>query len=226
VEFFKDEPVRRCKSCGHRFVNPKMDFGCAAYCKFADQCLGDMPPELLAKRKDLLKDRVAVEMKRYFKTDFKRIGHATRVARFAERIAAEEGGDLAVVLCAAYLHDIGIKEAERKHNSTASRHQEEEGPPVAREMLERLGAEEELVEEVCDIVAHHHHPRAEETVNFKSVYDADQIVNMDEKQGDAPTDSEKLAAWIDRALLTVGGRNLAKGILLRGEAPENLKTAV
>lgn len=215
VEFFKDEPVRRCKNCGHRFVNPKMDFGCAAYCRFAEQCLGDMPPELIAKRKDLLKDRVAVETKRYFKSDFKRIGHATKVARYAERIARDEGADLAVVLCAAYLHDIGIKEAERKHKSTAARYQEEEGPPVAREILERLGAEEDLVEEVCDIVAHHHHPRPDETVNFKSLYDADLIVNMEEKQPDSPTDPERLAAWVDRALLTQAGRQLAGKILLR-----------
>ena len=44
----------------------------------------DLPPELLAQKEDLLKDRVAIEMKRYFKSDFKRIGHATRVARYAE----------------------------------------------------------------------------------------------------------------------------------------------
>ena len=226
VEFFKDEPVRKCRKCGHRFVNPKMDFGCAAYCKFAEQCLGDMPPELLAKRKDLLKDRVAVEMKRHFKTDFKRIGHATKVARYAERIANGEGGDLAVVLCAAYLHDIGIKEAERKHNSTAARYQEEEGPPVAREMLVRLGADQELVEEVCDIVAHHHHPRNEETANFKSVYDADLIVNMEEKQESSPTDPEQLPAWIDKALMTQSGKEVAKGILLRGEERGRMKTAV
>ena len=226
MEFFKDEPVRRCKACGYRFVNPKMDFGCAAYCKFAEQCLGDMPPELLAKRKDLLKDRVAVEMKRYFKTDFKRIGHATKVARYAERIAGKEGGGLAVVLCAAYLHDIGIKEAEKKHNSTAAQYQEEEGPPVAREMLERLGADEELVDEVCDIVAHHHHPRDEETENFRAVYDADMIVNMEEKQEISPTDPEKLALWIDKALLTPSGRELAGKMLLRREEPKKMKAAV
>ncbi len=223
VEFFKDEPVRRCKTCGHRFVNPKMDFGCAAYCKFAEQCLGDMPPELLAKRKDLLKDRVAVEMKRYFKTDFRRIGHATKVARYAQRIADKEGGDLAVVLCAAYLHDIGIKEAERKHNSTAARYQEEEGPPIAREILVRLGADEVLVEEVCDIVGHHHHPRAEETANFRALYDADMIVNMEEKQETSPVDPGKLAARIERVFLTPSGRELAKKILLaRQEQEENI----
>ena len=41
VEFFKDESTRRCKQCGHKIINPKMDFGCAAYCKYAAQCLGD-----------------------------------------------------------------------------------------------------------------------------------------------------------------------------------------
>jgi hypothetical protein len=49
-----------------------MDFGCASYCKYAEQCLGELPPELLAQRDDLLKDRVAVEMKRYFGRNFRR----------------------------------------------------------------------------------------------------------------------------------------------------------
>src|SRR5512143_1767518 len=111
--------MRRCAKCGHKFLNPSLDFGCASYCQYAEQCIGNLPPELIAQKEDLLKDRVAVEMKRYFQTDFKRIGHAMSVARYAERIAREEGGNLAVVLCAAYLHDIGIKEAERKHGSSA-----------------------------------------------------------------------------------------------------------
>jgi len=213
VEFFKDEPTRKCKACGHRFPNPKTDFGCAAYCKFAEQCLGDLPPELLAERKDLLKDRVAVEMKRYFKTDFKRIGHATRVARYADRIGRQEGAETAVVLCAAYLHDIGIHEAERKHGSAAAKYQEEEGPPIARAILERLGAGAGLVEEVCDIVGHHHHPRDEETVNFKAVYDADLIVNREEALKEGGPGPEETERWIERALLTENGRSLARQVL-------------
>jgi hypothetical protein len=69
-------------------VNPKMDFGCAAYCKFAEQCLGDLPPELIAQKKDLLKDRVAIEMKHFFKQDFTNIkfgdvgeGHESRTRK-------------------------------------------------------------------------------------------------------------------------------------------------
>ncbi len=224
IEFFKDEPVRKCKKCGHRFVNPKMNFGCASYCKFADQCLGDLPPELLAERQDLLKDMVAVEMKRYFHSDFKRIGHATKVARFAERILQEEGGDPAVVLCAAYLHDIGIKVAEEKHQSAAAKYQELEGPAVAREILAKLSAEEDLIEEVCDIVGHHHHPREEETKNFKAVYDADLIVNMEERHKESPLEPAKLVSWIDKAFLTPRGQSLARGLFLKEEPQKETGT--
>ncbi len=217
VEFFKDDPTRRCKKCGHRFLNPDMDFGCASYCQYAEQCIGDLPPELIAEKENLLKDRVAIEMKRYFKQDFKRIGHATRVARYAEKIGIEEQGNLAVILTAAYLHDIGIKEAERKHESTAARYQEEEGPPVAREIMDKLGAREDLIEEVCDIVGHHHHPGPEESINFKSVYDADMIANLEDNHKEGRLEPEKLASIIKQSFLTESGRILAQRVLLNGK---------
>jgi DNA-directed RNA polymerase subunit RPC12/RpoP len=40
VEFFKDDARRRCMGCGHIFPNPKLNEGCAKWCKFADKCLG------------------------------------------------------------------------------------------------------------------------------------------------------------------------------------------
>jgi len=221
IEFFKDEPTRRCKKCGHKMVNPKMDFGCAAYCKYAEQCLGDLPPELLAQRNELLKDRVAIEMKHFFKQDFKRIGHATKVARYAEQIVKEEKGDPAIVLSAAYLHDIGIKEAEAKYQSNEPKYQEELGPPIARDILTKLGANPELIEEVCDIVGHHHHPRPVETINFKVVYDADMIVNLEENQQESKLAPEKLEAMIEKNFLTESGRQLARKTFLTAEIAEN-----
>jgi len=44
LEFFKDDSSRKCKNCGKRVLNPKIDFGCAAYCEHADQCLKELPP--------------------------------------------------------------------------------------------------------------------------------------------------------------------------------------
>lgn len=214
VEFFKDDQTRKCGHCGHRFVNPDMDFGCAAYCPYADQCIGNLPSEILAQRDDMLKDRVAIEMKRYFRQDFKRIGHATKVARYAERIGKAEGGFMAVILPAAYLHDIGIHEAERKFSSTAAKYQEQEGPPIAKMILEKLGAKPEMIEEVCDIVGHHHHPRAVETINFKAVYDADLIVNLEENHKESPIAPERLNSIIGKSFLTDSGRKEAETAFL------------
>jgi CRISPR/Cas system-associated endonuclease Cas3-HD len=192
-----------------------MDFGCATYCKFADQCLQELPPELLAERKNLLKNRVAIEMKRYFETDFKRIGHATKVARYAEEIINNEKGDMAVVLIAAYLHDIGIKEAEKRYQSSAAGYQEELGPPVAREILESLGADARLIDEVCDIIGHHHHPRPDETDNFKALYDADMIVNLEDAyKTKSETDRPKLEKIISMKFFTEAGKTIARNIFL------------
>ncbi len=221
IEFFKDEPTRRCKKCGHKMINPKMDFGCAAYCKYAEQCLGELPAELMAQKRELLKDRVAIEMKHFFKQDFKRIGHATKVARNAEEILRQEKGDPAVVLSAAYLHDIGIKEAEARYQSTEPKYQEELGPPIAGEILTKLGGAPEFVEEVCDIISHHHHPRPEETSNFKIVFDADLIVNLEENQASQKIPREKLETMVEKNFLTESGRKLARKILFTAEPAEN-----
>ena len=40
VEFFKDEPKLKCPKCGQMVVNPKIDLGCAQWCKYAEQCIG------------------------------------------------------------------------------------------------------------------------------------------------------------------------------------------
>jgi len=206
-EFFKDESTRKCKKCGFTIRNPKMDFGCAAYCKFADQCIGELSEEM---KQELLKNRVAVEMRSYFGDDTKRIEHANRVADYAEKIAKELNADLAVVLIAAYLHDIGIKEAENKYNSTASKFQEELGPGIAREILTKLNAGAKLIDEVCDIIGHHHSPREHESENFKAVYDADQIINILENKNKLTKD--EIIQAIKLNFLTHYGRGLAENI--------------
>jgi hypothetical protein len=75
-----------------------------------------------------------------------------------------------------------------------------------------LGASPDLIEEVGDIVGHHHHPRPEETINFKAVYDADLIVNLQENQQEAHLSPDRLNALIAKNFLTESGRTLAKKI--------------
>ena len=132
IEFYKDDTTRKCGHCHHRLVNPKMDFGCASYCQFAEQCMGTLPEEFMGSREDLLKDKVAVAMKRFFQSDFKSIRKASSAARHAENIGKAEGGNLAVILCAVYLHSTGLE--------------------TARSILHQVGASEPLVQEICGIL--------------------------------------------------------------------------
>jgi len=190
-----------------------MDFGCASYCEFAEKCIGNLPPELLAEKEDLLKDRVAIEMKRYFKTDFRRIGHATRVARYAERIGKKEAGNMAVILCAAYLQDIGIPEAVRKNRSGVAQYPEQDGQSVARQILVKLGAKEELIKEVCKMIGRHHHPLETESINVKVLYDADRVTDLEERHKESPMDPIQIQKVIRDSLLTETGKEEARRVL-------------
>jgi hypothetical protein len=48
IEFWKDEPMRICPSCQKEVRNPRIDLGCAKWCKHAEECLGKMPGALPA----------------------------------------------------------------------------------------------------------------------------------------------------------------------------------
>lgn len=215
VEFFKDEVRRKCR-CGHEMVNPKMDFGCAQWCQYAEQCVGAVPEDVKARQKaeqkDLLRERISLEMKKYFGTDFKRVNHALKVARYAEHILKVEGGNPLVVMGAAYLHDIGIHEAEKKYGSNSGEHQEIEGPPIAKEILEKLNVQKEMIEEICDIIGHHHSPRDEETLNFQILYEADWLVNIEEEG--ISKDPQTVQKLIGKVFKTVTGKELAEKLYL------------
>jgi hypothetical protein len=198
VEFFKDESSRRCKACGHVFVNPQMDFGCASYCKYAEQCLGSMSPDLLAHRADLLKDRVAIEMKRHYRQDFRRIGHASRAARYAEKIGKLEGGSLPVILIAAYLYDVIP---------------EDRSPETARDILVRLGARDDLVKEVARILSLKGGSREDLSLEGKIVQDAERIAALEERAKEDPSFSRELESYIPGAFLTPSGGGLAREVL-------------
>ena len=208
VEFFKDESTRKCKNCGTKVINPKMDFGCAAYCKFAAQCLGELPPELLAEREDLLKDRVAIEMKLTLKKDFKRVGRATRSARYAEKIAKAVQADLAVVLSASYLQDVVVRPEGENGPSTL-----EEKVAAAQAVLEKLGAREDLISEVCEIIKAIHTNKKRDTINYKTVHDAILIGELQGRLKKTPEEAEPLGAELAPRLITETGEELLQTLI-------------
>ncbi len=158
------------------------------------------------------KKQMQQKMRAYFGDDLRRIEHANKVTAYAEQLFEIEGGNYQVIMAAAIFHDIGIHEAERKYGSSAGGYQELEGPPIARNILGKLGLDALLMDEVCNIIAHHHRPGIVNTLNFKVLYDADMLVNLAE--GVNIKHKEKLSRIIERAFLTAAGKELAGKVYL------------
>jgi hypothetical protein len=193
IEFYKDDTTRKCSHCQHRLVNPKMDFGCASYCQFAEQCLGTLPEEFMGSREDLLKDKVAVEMKRYFHDDFKSIRQATTAARHAENIGKAEGGNLAVILCAAYLHHTG-----------------QEG---ARSILQKVGAGEQMILAIARLLQDQASLPPDASLEARIVHDAVTIKELQDDLKESRLDINGAKERIEQQLSTKSAKTIALALL-------------
>ncbi|MCF8362815.1 MAG: HD domain-containing protein [Prolixibacteraceae bacterium] len=132
----------------------------------------------------MIKHELTQQMIDYYGGDVPRVNHALKVLGFASAIAGIEeldGRQLEIVEIAAILHDIGIVNAEKKYHSTAGNYQEIEGPPVAREMLEKYGLPEETIERICFLIGHHHSYMKIDGVDFQILVEADFLVNIFEE---------------------------------------------
>ena len=210
VEFYKDDTNRKCVHCGNRMVNPRMDFGCASYCQYAEQCLGTLPEEFIGNRDNLLKDRVAVEVKRYLKSDFRRIGHIMRVAQQAEKIARDEGANLGVTLCAAYLLELGEIEAAGRYGTPTTDQIIVEGQRLAAAILGRLAAKEPIIEGVCTLIKARHSDQGDESLEVKVLADAAELARLEEMRRNEPEQARELGQQMAERLLTASGRQLAQ----------------
>ncbi|EMS69353.1 HD domain-containing protein [Ruminiclostridium cellobioparum] len=135
-------------------------------------------------------EEIIKEMILYFNNDVRRINHALKVYAFCAAIADLEKLDdknRLIVKLSGILHDIGIKEAERKYNSSAGPYQEKEGPAIARQIMEKYPINTEIIERVCHIVGHHHNYGKIDGPDFQILVEADFLVNIyeDEMDGQA-----------------------------------------
>jgi HD superfamily phosphodiesterase len=129
-----------------------------------------------------LRSQLVRVLTEYFGSDDRRIEHALRVLHHADRIMANHSGcDTDVVIASALLHDVGIKVSEDKHGYNNGKTQEEYGPPVAEELLNRIDFPPDKTEIVKNVIGNHHSPSRYDYPELVVLKEADQIVNRDEK---------------------------------------------
>ncbi len=153
-------------------------------------------------------------MKEYFGEDVRRINHFIKVYSFAQKIGSLEKLDEKTydILCtAAIVHDIGIKPAEEKYGAgnCGGKLQEQLGPKPAEEMLRRLGYDEQTIERVCYLIAHHHTYEGVDGIDLQILLEADFIVNADE---DALS-SKAASKALNRFFKTSSGKNILEGYI-------------
>ena len=219
VEIFSDEIRSACPKCGSEVARARIP-SCVDWCKSARECVGDERwAQILKRRKtspgrDDFKERILMEMRKHFGADAKRIQHAASVLRYAEKILEKEKGDRSVVVAAAILHDIGIRECEKKYGDAGGQLQEKEGPPIAEKILSGLGIRNEVITEACSIIASHHSPGEIETLNFRILWDADMLANLPDIID--VSDKGKVKKALADMFATGTGRGIAENVYLGG----------
>lgn len=125
-------------------------------------------------------DTLIFEMIKYFEGDAKRIQHFIKVHEFARIIGISEGlpeREQFILETASVVHDIGIKKAEELYQRCDGILQEQLGPDIAKEMLQRLDYEDDVIERVMYLIAHHHTYTNIIEMDYQILVEADFLVN-------------------------------------------------
>ncbi|MCK9557720.1 MAG: HD domain-containing protein [Candidatus Cloacimonetes bacterium] len=116
----------------------------------------------------------------YYAGDVRRVNHFLKVYGFVKAIGEAEGladGTQQILEIAALTHDIGIKNSEKKYNSSAGNYQQIEGPPEAKKMLEELDVDKAVIDRVCWLIAHHHTYTDIQGIDYQILVETDFLVN-------------------------------------------------
>ncbi len=149
----------------------------------------------------------------YNGNDVKRINHLLKVFSFAHHIGIMEKCDAKtqeIIDISAILHDIGIHEAERKHNSNAGNWQEIEGPPVADKILKDFDLDDVIKDRILFLIGHHHQYNAIDGIDFQILVEADFLVNIFEDG----MNEKSIKSIQEKIFKTKSGANLLEKLYL------------
>ena len=130
-------------------------------------------------------DALFFKMIEFNEGDPKRIQHLAKVHSFARIMGIREQLDantLFILEAAAYVHDIGIRIAEKKYGRCDGKLQEQEGPVEAHQILSELGLENYQIDRICYLIGHHHTYDNIDGMDYQILVEADFLVNLYEDE--------------------------------------------
>ena len=166
----------------------------------------------LTEEQHLFLDRVQAVMESYFASDVDKIAQAHEVVTHVLELLPFVDADLLVTISSAYLQGIGAVEAERKYGRLEGQLLEQEGPPVARMLLADAGADENFIEQVCQLLGYIETPRGIDSPEFRLLWDARVMVGMAEQV--AGKSIPAVEAILDSGFVTEACHRLARSRFL------------
>lgn len=145
----------------------------------------------------------------YEGNDIKRINHFLKVFGYSKAIGESEKLDEStqiVLEILALTHDIGIRNSEKKYNSSEAKYQHLEGPPEAERLLNDFGVQQAIIDRVCWIIGRHHDYNNIEGLDYQILVEADFLVNAFEKK----LSTESIRQFGETVFQTRSGKNLLK----------------
>lgn len=113
IEFWKTDIRLRCEKCKSMVVNPRFNMGCAEWCSYAEQCLGDV---VRMRRSHSFLETLKDRMKEILDEDV--FLQLLKTLALAESLSAKRGAELIVVsigICIKAMRERwGEKEAQKR----------------------------------------------------------------------------------------------------------------
>jgi len=183
IEFWKDEPARLCRDCGNEVRNPRINLGCAKWCKSAKECLGEIPEEHIAAAPII--ETLRAKLKQAFAAAPERLDAAEAIHAFADTLLAATGGDPCVIKAGALLSAV-------------------EDQTLRDQLITDIGIEEQRSQLLTECLTTISEDGALETPEAQVISDALKIARA--AGADTPPDVEQLVA----RLATESARHLAR----------------
>jgi len=111
IEFFPQDVMVRCSTCGKLARNPKFNPACASWCAHAEKCLGEMAA-VYQRQPEVLREKLIAAVNQRLVGFPAARQRALAAATYAAELARQEGGSPLVVTAAVLLRDIGLIAAE------------------------------------------------------------------------------------------------------------------
>jgi len=176
VELWKDQGITKCPKCGFSIRNPKVELGCAQWCRFAAECIGERSED--ADQDMSVRERLLSVMRERFANDRERLYHTLGVLEWAERLLPFEGGSPIVVKAAVILHDLEEYSGEHSEQQVLK-------------ILSDLGIGENVSMEVCEVISRYHRGEEIESQEFHVFRDAHILSEISEVSDMPPSEQRR-----------------------------------